>query len=515
MTQTWSVSLKLAELVDLECQIIKDTEMDPSELRRRDRKIGQELEKRNLDRHALFLTWLKLVQTVSMPTSGQLFEIGCRWLGYVLLLCGFLSGISTATSVFAYDGTRPVNIINFLAVIVGFQVLTILFFLLNLLPRPIKRIVPGIGNFYNFIRDLGYLFSRLTGKISKRLPVNEYSQVWTTLKQLKIRHKLYEAIEKWLVVTLTQRFSLAFNLGTLVTCLYLIVFSDLAFAWNTTLHINTHSFHTVVRIIATPWASVIPAGVPSPELVRVSRYSRLEDEYIHKPAELTMPEAMIVGDWWLFLSLCLVCYGLVPRLVIFIVAKVQLSQSLVKLPLKSADFEALYDRLTRPLVETRAIEPEAEPGRMEQALLAKVDFAITEKRCTVVRWGDLELRGADLTRLLETRFGWQLRHEFEAGGLDYEATNVPACNAIGQQQGKEPVLVLVESWEAPDSAILYFLEQLRKSMAIDRPIIVGLVHTESSTELKPPARDDWHTWSLKLASLVDPYLRVEAMVEVA
>ena len=154
--------------------------------------------------------------------------------------------------------------------------LTILLFLLNLLPRSVKKILPGIGNFYKFIRELGYLFSRLTGKIIERLPVKEHSQVWATLQQLKTRHKLYESIEKWLVVTLTQRFSLAFNLGTLVTCLYLIVFSDLAFAWNTTLHIKTHSFHTVVQTISTPWASIIPEGVPSPELVRVSRYSRLD-----------------------------------------------------------------------------------------------------------------------------------------------------------------------------------------------------------------------------------------------
>jgi hypothetical protein len=96
--------LTIAELFDIEIQMMKDRESDPSELRRRDRKIGQQLGSQKSKRRDLFLAWLKRIQKPGQPSPGQLFETGYRWLGRFLLLLGLISGGGTAASVLFSGG---------------------------------------------------------------------------------------------------------------------------------------------------------------------------------------------------------------------------------------------------------------------------------------------------------------------------------------------------------------------------------------------------------------------------
>ena len=334
--------MRLAELIDIECQIIKDGDIDPVELRKRDRKIGLDLETLSQAKNKIFLAWLKRVQTAGQYSPGLLFETGFRWFGYFLVFFGLLMGGTTAVTVLSYDGSNPVNLVHFLAVFVGVQLLTLLFFLTNLLPTFLKKNLPGNGNCYNFIRELNYLFSRLTGKIFSHLPNNKFSKLLSDLQQLKIRQKLYGTVEKWLVFSLTQRFSLAFTFGALCSCLYLISFSALAFAWNTTLQISSKMFHKIVSLIAFPWSAFYPDGLPSMDLVEASRYFRLNGEYIVSPTHHDVPQAAAVGGWWLFLVLALIFYGLLPRIILFSFVILKLKIVLAKLPLNSADLESLF-----------------------------------------------------------------------------------------------------------------------------------------------------------------------------
>lgn len=505
--------MTLAELIDIECQVLKDNDIDPSELRRRDRKIGQELKSQKSTRHDLFIAWLKRVRTNGYNSPGQLLEAGYRWLGRSLLLCGLITGGGAAASVLSYDGSKPVNVVNFLAVFIGAQLLTIMFFLFNLLPRSIKKLIPGSGEFYNFIREFGYYFSRLVGKILDHLSAKPLHKLWTDLQRLKIRQKLYESVEKWLVIGLTQRFGLIFNIGVLATCLYLITFSDLAFAWNTTLDISTVSFHKAIRFIALPWSTIIPDGVPSLELVEASRYFRLDAEYVGTPNDITIPKAIIVGRWWLFLVLSLIFYGLIPRIVIFVLAKLKLKTAIARLPLKSADFESLYDRLTHPLFETRSLEQEEISPEHKYMIDSKSDFILEGKWCMVIKRGDLEMADAELSELIKRRFGWKVKKKFAAGSLDYDLTDDATFKSFQNEKEKDPILVLVESWEAPDAAIMHFLKQLRKTISISRHIVIGLINTNSKQDRIPPLMVEWHIWKNKISELADPYLRIESMVE--
>ncbi|UCE07628.1 MAG: DUF2868 domain-containing protein, partial [bacterium] len=96
---------------------------------------------------------------------------------------------------------------------------------------------------------------------------------------------------------------------------------------------------------------------------------------------------------------------------------------------------------------------------------------------------------------------------------DYNGSNLRTIKLIENQKDSEPVLLLVESWEAPDAAITHFLNQLRKAISIDRHIIIGLMNKNKQQQWKSPLMLEYQIWKNKIAELADPYLRVEAMVE--
>jgi len=505
--------LTLAELIDIEVQMMRDREQDPAELRSRDRKIGQQLEHQTSNREELFSSWLAQLQPRDHASPGKLFESGYRWLGRFLMVLGLIAGGGTAASVLAFDGTRPVNIVNFLAAIIGIQLITIFFFLLNMLPRFIKKRIPGSGEFYRFIRELSYLFSRLVAKVMEHLPARRLQSLWADLQRMKVTQKLYGSLEKWLAIGLTQRFGLAFNIGALATCLYLISFSDLAFAWNTTLEVSSQSFHRAVQCVAAPWAAVLPQGVPSQELVEATRYFRIDADYIPVPSTTAIPRAILAGRWWLFLILCLVVYGFIPRLIIFVLAKIKIKLALARLPLSAANFESLYDRLTRPLLETRALQHDAGLIEPDAAVALKATPKSRSSRCSVIRWGDIEVDDSQLRSLVQHRFGWQLSRVFSAGSFDYEMSDEATCQALRAQKSRDAILLLAESWEPPQAGLLFFLQQLRNAVGERRHIIVGLINKNSGQQFQAPAPQQWRTWKAKLATLADPFLRVESMVE--
>ncbi|MCU0644351.1 MAG: DUF2868 domain-containing protein [bacterium] len=505
--------MTLAELIDIEIQMLKDHDADPIELRQRDRDIGRQLSLPISRRRELFLAWLQRVRTSEHPSPGELFETGYRWLGRILLVAGLLAGGGSAASVLSYDGSKPVNIVYFLALLIGIQIITMLFFLLNALPRSVRRFMPGLGEFYNFIRELSYLFSRAMGKIFEHLPAKHLNGLWQDLQHLKVKQKLYGSVEKWLAIRLTQRFGLAFNIGALVTCLYLITFSDLAFAWNTTLEINNKSFHTIIRTIAAPWKSLAPKGVPSLELVEQSRYFQLDDEYIDSRTDAGLPKSLVVGRWWLFLILCLVVYGFIPRLIIYTFSNLKFKTALQRLPLKSAEFESLFDRLTRPLVQTRAIERDTLVTSNQFDSNFNRGIQTSSDSCLVIKWGDLAMNDEQVFQLIKKRLGCSINRLFSAGGLNYRESNLLTLESIGKQKMSVPILILVESWESPDAAILNFMKQLRNIIANTEHIIIGLVNTETGHPWQPPNKTEWQVWKNGMARLADPYLRIEAMVE--
>lgn len=508
--------MKLAELVDLEIQLLKDSDRDPHELRVRDRAIGRRFESKNLNREQLFLAWLKARVGAESETPGAIAARIYTWLRLIAILVGLAAGASTAAATLAYDGSTPVNVVHFLAVFVFGQILLLLLLGLSLLPSPINKLIAARGELLNLLRALLLLLARGLARLTSQMSPKAHRDWQVYFNRIRTRHSLYGKLERWLLLSITQRLGVAFNFGALGLCLYLIVFSDLAFAWNTTLQLQPGVFHRVVQTLALPWSKIAPAAVPSRELVEQTRYFRIEGQY---QATQPLPDRRtanpeVVGGWWSFLVLSLLFYGLFPRLLLLLVTGVRLQVLYRRLPLDAADFESLYDRLTSPILETRSPTPEQRERSAPITAPPPEPLRLETKNGTVVLWGEIPVSPERALGMIQRRFGVICRQALPAGGLDPQVDE-RTLQALAAAASNEPVFVLAESWEVPSKAIMHFLRRVRAGSPQNRPLIVVLANNAANGSLTPPVRDDWENWRQSLLTLGDPYLRVESVVEAA
>src|SRR5438067_2192056 len=187
--------------------------------------------------------------------SGQLYPGRAvagvlRGIGAVLATLGLLFGWSAATALLRYTGAEPVNVWDFLLALVGVQLLLFALLLASFF-LPVAAVGrPVVGLFRGLVATV---YPRL---VARALPGDGARLLeWTALwHRLRSRRSLYHHVEPWILIGLTQAFGVAFNVGALLGCLRLIVFSDIAFSWSTTLvQLDAARFHWVVHALAAPF----------------------------------------------------------------------------------------------------------------------------------------------------------------------------------------------------------------------------------------------------------------------
>lgn len=103
--------------------------------------------------------------------------------------------------------------------------------------------------------------------------------------------------------TLQQLWLLA-GLGLLLGYLTLLLFTDLAFGWSSTLIDQPQRVVQLSQTLAAPWQWFWPTAVPSVELVEATRYARINPQ---------AGDVQLAGGWWQFLLASLLLYNLFPR----------------------------------------------------------------------------------------------------------------------------------------------------------------------------------------------------------
>jgi hypothetical protein len=400
-----------------------------------------------------------------------------------------------------YAGGHPVNVWDFLLAFVGVQVL-LLGALLGSFFLPLAAVgAPALG----LARSaLGALVPRLAARLVPRGAA--HADAWRTLwHRMRSRRSLYRAVEPWLLLSLTQAFGVAFNLGVLAAVLRLVVFTDVAFGWSTTLvELDPARFHALARAVAWPWRALWPEAVPSEALVAATRYSHLDAAYaLAGGGRSAHPE--LVGGWWRFLLAAVVAYGLAPRALLLAAARLRAARLLARLPLDDAEVDRLVARLTGPHVDTRAPQGEARPDLPS----ARGDGAAPAERsgapCALVLWRDVPA-GARVEAALASALGRPVVRVRRAGGKDHEEAGADWA-ALG---AGADVVVVAEAFEPPDRAVRRLLAELRRALGATRPVRVLLV---GDAEAPPgaPRDHDVRVWRDGLAPLEDPYLAVEPL----
>jgi hypothetical protein len=496
--------MTLANLIDLEAQLARDRDADPAALAARDRAVLPEAALEPGGRGGLLARWLDALRARDRAAlrPGRAVAGALRGLRTALALAGVVLGWGAGTAVTSYGGGHPVNVWNFLLVLVGVQVLLLAVLAVSFF-LPLAAVgAPALGLLRSAVAGL---YPRLAARLLRDGAGRgeEWRALW---HRVRTRRSLYHAVEPWLLLSATQAFGVAFNVGVLAAVLRLVVFTDVAFGWSTTLvELDAPRFHALAGAVAWPWRAAWPEAVPTEALVEATRYSRLEGAYAIAGAGRTArPD--LVGGWWPFLVAALLVYGLLPRVLLLLLAHVRAARILARLPHGDAEVGRVVARLTAPHVDARAPRAEAAadlPARGAEPARTGAGGG----PCAVVLWRDVP-GGGPLEAAVSRALGRPVARTRRAGGRDHEEAGADwAALADGAD-----LVVVAEGFEPPDTAVRRLLAALRGAVGAGRPLTVLLLDAAASRPA-PPRPEDVRVWRDGLAALEDPYLAVEPLRE--
>lgn len=493
--------MTLADLIDLEAQLARDAAVDPGALEARDRALLAGAPDLPRERGALLGRWLSALRDREPAAlfPGRAVASTLSVLGAALAAAGLVLGWGAATALLRYTGGHPVNVWDFLLAFVGVQLVLLALLLASALLPVAALGAPLLGMFRS-------LFAATYPRLAARgLPGGERAGEWRALwHRLRARRSLYQRAEPWVLLGLAQAFGVAFNAGALLAFARLVVFSDIAFSWSTTLAgLDAARFHGLVALLAAPFGWAIPEAVPSLALVEATRYSGLEGAYLASGAgRAARPE--LVGGWWSFLAAALACYGLLPRLLLLGLARLGRALVLARLPFDDAEVSRLVRRIAEPHVRTGGIGREA-PGRPAPGpAAAALHPPPGGVRCGVVLWRDLPAESG-VEEAVRRQTGCAETVVFTAGGLDDDGGGRDWARLL---DGADRVALVAEGWEAPDRSVLRLLRALRQAAGPRRPLHVLLVGAADAGE---PTPGQIGIWRDELARLADPFLAVSPL----
>ncbi|MFM1941444.1 MAG: hypothetical protein RI897_426 [Verrucomicrobiota bacterium] len=486
----------LRDLIDLLAQVHSDSSKPEIQLQRRDRALPhlERLNHRGPD-HGLRL-WLDRLRQTGHPLPGEQF---CRFLqlqSLLLALLGLMVGWASARTVFAYDGSVPVNVVSVLAVFVGLQLMLLALLSILLLPPRLSSRIPPLRHIQTWLLWLSpghwsrFLLRLAPAPAQKAM---QSSAPWDVLRQPHLASCI-----KWLAIHATQFFATAFFAGGLATALYLVTFSDLAFSWSTTLQTEPRQIYNVTQWLSTPWSSWLPAAVPSEDLIRQTQLYRQTG-----PDASVSPERW--GEWWPFIVACILTYGLAPRLLLLALARYRLHTTVRKALVHLPGSAVVWDRLSSHTVSTQAREPDPDPPDNNPSPPAgTAPSRISCGEFLTVNWGGLDLPDTTLATHLKDHWFAHAAMTLHAGGRLSVEIDSEVIESAAKLPATIGIAVFVKSWEPPVLELIDFLRELRTATGHGRLIVVCPVGwTPTDNQPAPPVEHHLEAWRKQIASLRD------------
>jgi hypothetical protein len=365
-TDRWTV----ADLIDLEYFLDADEQMlhegtaARSALTERDRTlylnriapaVTTTRPHTTLHRRRSLRRWLRERRAAERPERrlllpGRIFAQALRLTTLGLAVLGFLIGIGAASALLSYDGHRPINVALYIFFLVFVQ---FLFMGVGTVAWLVRRARP-LGQAVRDLSLLGRLIRPLVTRVSHwlmrqhlaatRQDVNDRTA--TQVGRLRSQFALYGSVSFLPILIPAQVFGVAFNLGVILTTLWLEWFTDLGFGWQTALDLSPQFIHDLARAVSAPWGWLFGEGVGYPSLEQVAG-SRI---LLKDPLSLLDADHLRSWRWFLVLAVC--TYGLLPRLLLLGASLLTQRHLLERQPFTQGRTQALYARLLTPMVQT-------------------------------------------------------------------------------------------------------------------------------------------------------------------
>ncbi|MEE4240976.1 MAG: DUF2868 domain-containing protein [Desulfopila sp.] len=479
----------LQDSIDLDYFCSRDLagdDLDGQDRHRRERDIFLQSQYGKEDRQPTHAECLRLwlahhrlesIPALSSSAPGKWFEEILVSFKYLLLFAGLLLGCVSGLSYFAYTGRTPLNVFTFFSIFILPQLLLLCVFLLRsaaakLMKQPLIRLH----------RTAMPLFIRFTGLVKKITKANlPCERHYNTTQLLRENGK---ALFNGPLFICSQLFGIAFNLGLVGVTLFKITTTDLAFGWQTTLQFGSETLYSWIHILALPWSWMPAAAASLPTLSEIEG-SRiiLKDGIYHLLTEN-------LTSWWPFLLLCLLFYGLLPRLILMLYGFFLKRQG-VRRFLGQRRFRAISRRMLTPLVSTQAAVPPAPVDTTAKTGKKLPQAAQKETRqkndCVVLVPDEIfSPFTPEIMAQLLSPSGYQsvekkrfLQNYVEDRLLLEEMSRLQL-----------PLVVLLEAWMAPITEHLLFLQDLEKVLPADCPLCICLLGKPGSSEPYSRARPE-------------------------
>jgi hypothetical protein len=234
---------------------------------------------------------------------------------------------------------------------------------------------------------------------------------------------------------------------------------------------------------------------------------------------------MSTGDmtsWWPFLTLTVIFYGLLPRLILLGAGIFFFKKAISRIDFSQSLFEGLLQRLYNPVVSSaghpvanripdnnlKIPEPESpDPSSLEQTtsyvLIIPEDIIESHNQDDLLN-SVSKVRGISIKKQIVVDEG-----EDQDNGVFEEITKI-------HRDDNDPlnIFLILESWQPPIREDLNFIKQIRKTLGDTSKIKIGLIGKPKKDAISSEVKEEeWKTWNQKLKALGDPYLSLERLAK--
>lgn len=528
-----SVRWRLGDLIDFEYFLEQEettgdvnVEKDRNMYLEYKNEEGNEKSDSLIFRQGLFKTWLenrrngyRQVIDEEAASPGEIFEEVYHIFIFVFLFVGFFLGAGAAFQVLSYDGLKPVNVTLYVAFFVLCQILLVAVILVFSLfrVRNVGYSKPSIT--YRAVANLLMkTIHFINEKTIKKLNQETRNELEGAIGLVKGKHSVYGHIFYWPVFNLVQLGSIGFNAGVIGSTLIRVFGQDLAFGWESTIQFSSQTIFNFVKTLATPWSWFLPQGFSYPTLAEIEGSKIVLKNGIYH----LLTQDLV--SWWPFLCLSVIFYGLIPRVILFLVGKYKERKALNGIGFDTAACEKVMIRMKTPGLETRGKDEVFETREIGNETIHVIDDkgVDTDESAIVL---DKDISGArvliptdifedvsenQLKEVLMEKLGVGLIEKIETG-LDPETdSRMIGVMSVDMNKGaKSEIVILQEAWQPPIQETRMFLEEIRKAVGKNIKIVILLLgKPKAGQTFTPVIEQDQRMWDSFISKMGDPYLWV-------
>lgn len=396
---------------------------------------------------------------IGKPSAGEKFTGALSLASVGLLLMMLLGGASTVIGLL--DRERGgIHVTLFLAILIGGQWLVLLLALVAWLMR--RKAADGFSGIQS-----------LLAKLIRRLAGASDEAWWDHLMEAGGAAR---AAILWRLAAIAQLAGVSFNLGILCGLAGLVLVKHVGFFWETTTDFAMRSvLGRAVNLLSTPWSAWWPGTVPCEATLDASRWVPGQS------SSLTQGQA----EWWQFLLLTTLVWGLLPRLILLILSKFAERKAMANLDFQGRHHRALWREITGINREETGEKP------MDGVLVLDVGGTGLSEH---------DLRPFLLQQLRVYPAAWK-----SVAVLDQGAEHAAAQSLTAAPAG---VVLLAEGWSLSPVRMAFLLQKVRACAGPEVPVKFLVANVTTDKQPTQVTSDEQFEWTRFVDGLRDPAAEV-------